>query len=98
MSVEDSQTGETLTKGDGGAYVIQLGGSLARGTARADSDLDILAVSAAHEGVASWRSRTRALPVDFLVHTAGQWQKHFVPDRVGDESSGYAFESHLGNL
>lgn len=68
-----------------------LGGSVARGTARPDSDLDILVVAAAPDGAAPWRSRTRALPVDFLVHTADEWRKRFAPVRVGDESWGYAF-------
>ncbi|MFD2468270.1 nucleotidyltransferase domain-containing protein [Amycolatopsis silviterrae] len=68
-----------------------LGGSVARGTARADSDLDLLVVTVAEDSVASWRSRARRLPVDFLVHTADQWREHFAPDRVGDESWGYAF-------
>jgi hypothetical protein len=31
------------------------------------------------------------VPVDFLVRTADEWQVRFAPNRVGDESWGYAF-------
>lgn len=76
---------------DPGVLGVMLGGSLARGTARTDSDVDVLVVSSEETGDASWRSRARRLPVDFLVHTADQWRVHFAPDRIGDESWGYAF-------
>lgn len=69
---------------------VALGGSLSRGTARPDSDLDVLVVTT--EPVdPPWRTRSRLLPVDFMVRTAGQWRAHFAPARVGDESWGYAF-------
>lgn len=71
---------------------VLLGGSLARDTARADSDLDILVVAAREvPDDAPWRSRQHPLPVDMLVRTAEQWRKRFSPDRLGDESWGYAF-------
>ncbi|WP_409186171.1 nucleotidyltransferase domain-containing protein [Amycolatopsis sp. VS8301801F10] len=74
-----------------GVRGVVLGGSAARGTARVDSDLDVLVVTVAPDHVASWRSRARPVPVDFLAYTANQWRKRFAPDRVGDESWGYAF-------
>lgn len=70
---------------------VLLGGSLARGTARPDSDVDILVVANALPDDAPWRCPTYPLPVDLLVRTAEQWRQHFTPDRVGDESWGYAF-------
>jgi predicted nucleotidyltransferase len=71
---------------------VMLGGSLARGTARADSDLDILVVTAGQaDDEAPWRKSHRPLPVDFLVRTADQWRARFAPSRIGDESWGYAF-------
>jgi predicted nucleotidyltransferase len=70
---------------------VLLGGSLARGTARADSDLDVLVVTSGREGAAPWRTLSRPVPVDFVVRTAEEWQRHFTPDRIGDESWGYAF-------
>lgn len=77
-------------RADRGVRGVMLAGSLARGTARIDSDLDVLVVSAGETGDASWR-RARPLPVDLLARTADQWRAHFAPDRVGDESWGYAF-------
>jgi predicted nucleotidyltransferase len=70
---------------------LLLAGSLARGTARADSDIDVLAVTSGQNADAGWRSVSRPLPVDALVRTAGEWQARFAPDRPGDESWGYAF-------
>ncbi|MGB3442068.1 MAG: nucleotidyltransferase domain-containing protein [Actinophytocola sp.] len=66
---------------------VLLGGSLARGTARDDSDVDILVVATTDD-----RPRIPgSLPVDLLVRTEEQWRRCFTPDRVGDESWGYAF-------
>jgi hypothetical protein len=65
--------------------------SLARGTARADSDLDVLVVTSEQAADIGWRSAARPLPVDFLVRTVGEWRARFAPDRPGDESWGYAF-------
>jgi predicted nucleotidyltransferase len=79
------------TRVDRGVRGLLLGGSLARGTARADSDVDVLVVTSGETADAPWRSPTRPLPVDFLVRTADEWRAHFAPDRVGDESWGYAF-------
>lgn len=71
---------------------VLLAGSLARGTARPDSDLDILAVTdRAVLAADPLRSRTYALPVDLLLRTAGEWRTRFTPTRPGDESWGYAF-------
>lgn len=71
---------------------ILLSGSLARGTGRPDSDLDVLVVTALDPvRPAPWRSRRRPLPVDLIPRTAEQWRSHFAPNRVGDESWGYAF-------
>jgi predicted nucleotidyltransferase len=68
---------------------IMLAGSAARGTARVDSDLDVLVVTAG-TGDRPWQSRSRALPVDLVVRTATQWRARFAPVRVGHESWGYA--------
>ncbi|MFD7654062.1 nucleotidyltransferase domain-containing protein [Actinosynnema sp. NPDC059797] len=65
-------------------------GSLARGTARPDSDLDVLVVGAPAED-APWRSAPRDPPVDLLVRTADGWRATFAPRRADDESWGYAF-------
>ena len=70
---------------------LLLAGSLARGTARADSDIDVLAVTRGQDARAPWRSAARPLPVDVLARTAGEWRARFAPDRPGDESWGYAF-------
>ncbi len=43
---------------------LLLTGSLARGTARADSDIDVLAVTSAPNAGAAWRSAARPLPAD----------------------------------
>lgn len=71
---------------------VLLSGSVARGTARPDSDLDVLVVTALDPvRQAPWRTRRRPLPVDLLPRTAEQWRSCFAPHRVGDESWGYAF-------
>ena len=69
---------------------VMLAGSLARGTARPDSDLDVLVVGSGDTEGAPWR-RARPLPVDLLVRTAEAWKATFTPDRVDDESWGYTF-------
>ena len=78
-------------RADPGVRGVMLAGSLARGTARADSDLDVLVVGAGDMRGALWRSRKHRLPIDFLAHTATGWQNEFAPARIGDESWGYAF-------
>jgi len=85
--------GEVLSelRADPGVRGVMLAGSLARGTARADSDLDVVVVAAVDTRDASWRSRKRPLHVDFLARTAAEWRNEFAPARVGDESWGYAF-------
>ncbi|QKG22811.1 nucleotidyltransferase domain-containing protein [Actinomadura verrucosospora] len=85
--------GEVLAelRGDPAVSGVLLGGSLARGTARTDSDLDVLVVAEADAGEFRWRRRERALPVDFIVRSAPAWRTHFAPDRIGDESWGYMF-------
>jgi predicted nucleotidyltransferase len=70
---------------------VMLGGSLSRGTARSDSDLDLLVVIGMQAVDPPWRGRPRDLKVDFLVRTAAEWREHFEPRRLGDESWGYAF-------
>jgi predicted nucleotidyltransferase len=78
-------------RSDPGVRGLLLTGSLARGTARADSDLDVLVVAGEQDTDTGWRSAARPLPVDFLVRTPGEWRVRFAPDRPGDESWGYAF-------
>jgi hypothetical protein len=77
---------------------VLLCGSLARGTARPDSDVDLLVVLAAGTGDpgggdAKRFSRTRhgAIEVEQSGRTAEGWRRQFAPVRVGDESWGYAF-------
>jgi hypothetical protein len=70
---------------------LLLAGSLARGTARPDSDVDLLAVTSAPDAGAAWRSAAWPLPADVQARSAGQWRARFAPDRPGDESWGYAF-------
>ena len=70
---------------------LLLAGSLARRTARTDSDIDVLVVASGGTADGAWRSVARPLPVDLLVRTASEWRVRFAPDRVGDESWGYAF-------
>lgn len=82
----------TQARADPGVRGVLLGGSLSRGTARADSDLDILIVTTA--GTAAqplWCAQSWPLPVDFVVRTAGEWRERFAPQRRGQESWGYAF-------
>jgi len=78
-------------RADPGVRGLLLTGSLARGTARAGSDLDVLVVTSGQAADDGWRSATRPLPVDFLVRTPGQWRARFAPDRPRDESWGHAF-------
>jgi predicted nucleotidyltransferase len=78
-------------RADPDVHGLLLAGSLARGTARADSDIDVLVVTSGQDAAAAWRSAGRPLPVDILIRTAGEWRARFAPDRPGDESWGYAF-------
>jgi predicted nucleotidyltransferase len=88
-----SVLGEVLPelRADPGVRGVMLAGSLARGTARADSDLDVVVVAAGDTRAALWRSHKHPLPIDFLVHTPTEWRNEFAPTRIGDESWGYAF-------
>lgn len=78
-------------RADPGVRGVMLAGSLARGTGRADSDIDLLVVAAGDSRDALWRRGKHSLPIDFLAHTAAEWRKEFAPARRGDESWGYAF-------
>ena len=78
-------------KADPDVCALVLAGSLARGTARADSDIDVLAVTREQNADPGWRFAARQLPVDILARTASEWRARFAPDRPGDESWGYAF-------
>jgi predicted nucleotidyltransferase len=78
-------------RADPDVHGLLLAGSLARGTARDDSDIDILAVVAGTSGGLIWRSAARPLSVDLLARTAGEWRARFAPNRPGDESWGHAF-------
>lgn len=78
-------------RADPGVRGLLLAGSLARGTARADSDLDVLVVTSGQAADDGWLSAARQLPVDFLARTPGEWRARFAPDRPRDESWGYAF-------
>ena len=81
----------TDAKADPDVCALVLAGSLARGTARADSDIDVLVVTSGQDTDSRWRSAARPLPVDVLARAASEWRTRFAPDRPGDESWGYAF-------
>lgn len=85
-------------RADADVLGVLLCGSLARGTAREDSDIDLLVVLAGGEGVtvgeaARCSSRTRhgAIDVEQSCRTVAGWTAQFAPSRIGDESWGYAF-------
>lgn len=84
-------------KADADVLGVLLCGSLARGTARPDSDIDLLVVladGAAGPGDDAKRvSRTRhgAIEVEQGGRTPAGWRRQFAPARVNDESWGYAF-------
>lgn len=77
----------TELRADPGVRGVLLSGSAARGTARPDSDLDILVVATS---APPRRSRSYEVPVDLVVRTADEWREHLAPTRIGDESWGYA--------
>lgn len=66
-------------------------GSLARGTARTDSDVDILVVLEEDPDGYTRRTRYGAVDVEETRRTYQRWVEQFSPSRVGDESWGYAF-------
>ncbi len=66
-------------------------GSLARGTARPDSDIDILVVLEEDPDEHTRRSQCGALDVEETRRTYEGWVDQFNPWRIGDESWGYAF-------
>ena len=78
-------------RADAGVLGVHLCGSLARGTARADSDIDLLLVLA--DGGVQRTSRTQygLIVVEQGARTAAGWRQQFTPSRIGDESWGYAF-------
>jgi hypothetical protein len=83
---------------DGEARGALLCGSLARGTGREDSDIDVLVVLADEWGGGDdvgakrfSRSRYGVIEVEQSGRTVVGWQRQFAPERVGDESWGYAF-------
>lgn len=77
-------------KRDANVLGIMLIGSLARGAARPDSDIDLVVVQAHGSRVVDRRSHG-ALVVERNFRTLAEWETHFTPTRVGDESWGYAF-------
>jgi predicted nucleotidyltransferase len=85
------QTVLTTLDSDNNVRGILLGGSLARATAREDSDIDIMAVVAEQRDHYPWRHDGYDIPTDIGARTVEAWESTFAPDRVGDESWGYAF-------
>ncbi len=69
---------------------VILVGSLARGTARRDSDIDLLVVQADGDRVTERRSHG-PIVLECTFRTAKMWIAQFTPLQVGDESWGYAF-------
>lgn len=68
-----------------------LSGSLARGTARSDSDIDLLLVVSHEPSVTAQQFDHGSIVIDQIARTDEGWRKQFLPSRVGDESWGYAF-------
>ncbi len=68
-----------------------LSGSLARGAARSDSDIDLLLVVSHEPSVTAQQVDHGPIVVDQIARTEEGWRKQFSPSRVGDESWGYAF-------
>lgn len=77
-------------KSDDNVLGVLLIGSLARGTARPDSDIDLIVVQANGDRVIDRRSHGQLI-VELSFRTPVEWEKQFTPTRVGDESWGYAF-------
>jgi hypothetical protein len=69
---------------------VLLVGSLARGTARPDSDIDLLVVQADADRVTDRRGYG-PIALECSFRTPEAWTEQFTPTRVGDESWGYAF-------
>jgi hypothetical protein len=78
-------------RADAGVLGVLLVGSLARGTARADSDIDLLIVLADEGAKRAYPRRYGEIAVEQGARTAAGWLQQFSPSRVGDESWGYAF-------
>ncbi len=78
-------------RADADVLGVLLCGSLARSTARADSDIDLLIVL--REGVQRppHDRRPGPVPVEEIARTEAGWTVQFSPSRVHDESWGYAF-------
>jgi hypothetical protein len=78
-----------LQAGDNVIGVI-LVGSLARGNARPDSDIDLIVVHERGERSGGRRAYGN-IEVEFIARTAESWTEQFCPSAAGDESWGYAF-------
>ncbi len=78
-------------RADPGVLGVMLCGSLARGTARENSDIDLLVVLADGEAERARRKRHGSLTIEEIGRTSSGWVQRFSPSRVGDESWGYAF-------
>jgi hypothetical protein len=74
-----------------GVLGVLLSGSLARGTARQDSDIDLLLVLADGRTRRFDRQHHGPIVVEQNTRTAADWTEQFTPSRIGDESWGYAF-------
>jgi len=70
---------------------VMVGGSLARGTARDDSDIDVMAVVKDQKATRSGRKYYGTILVEQGARTPEEWARHFSPARISDESWGYAF-------
>jgi hypothetical protein len=81
----------TEHRADAGVLGVLLSGSLARGTAREDSDIDLLLVLADGGTRRFDRKDDGPMVVEQIARTAADWTEQFTPSRVGDESWGYAF-------
>jgi Nucleotidyltransferase domain len=78
-------------RADAGVLGVLLCGSLARGTAREDSDIDLLLVLADDEAKRSYRKHYGSIVVEQNARTPADWIQQFTPSRIRDESWGYAF-------
>ena len=75
---------------DANVLGVMLIGSLARGTARQDSDIDLIVVQADGDRVTE-RRPCGTIILECTFRTAAAWTEQFTPRQVGDESWGYAF-------
>ena len=84
------EQGLEALKANANVLGVMLVGSLARGTARQDSDIDLLVVQVDGDRVTERQSHG-TIVLECTFRTSAAWAEQFTPTQVGDESWGYAF-------